>query len=560
MALTWVDGVVFVAFILTVLGISLAAGRKGRSSEDYFLAGRRLTWPLIGFSLIAANISTEHFVGMAGQAFGETGLAIASYEWMSAITLVVVAWFLLPRFLSAGIYTMPEFLEYRYDAKTRGIMASYMMVAYVVVLLATVLYSGAIALNAVFGIPEMFETRLGLDPEQARFWALVFSIWMIGIIAGAYTTYGGLSSVVWADLLQCSALMIGAVIVLYYGLTELGGGSVTAGWEKFTSTHVDKLHVVRPWNDPAMPWIAVFIGGLWIPNLFYWGLNQFITQRTLAAKSLAEGQKGVLFGAMLKLTIPFIIVMPGIIAYDLYGDVIKHSDSAYPYMLGQILPSWARGVMLAALAGAVISTFNSGLNSAATIFTIDFYKKHLAKDATPDKMVRVGRVATLSFVLIACLWAPMIYVMGEGVFNYIQEFWGFFSPGIVAAFVGGLVWKKAPAKAAKFALVVGPVMYACCRVPGWLIKAASTGADGAFQMPEGMLGAVYRFCSVTFLHHMAIVFLLLMLIIGIIARREPLPKEVTMPRSEIDLTPDPMVKVFGVIVIVITVGIYIIWR
>ncbi|HRZ82169.1 MAG TPA: hypothetical protein P5069_06875, partial [Candidatus Hydrogenedentes bacterium] len=251
MALTWVDGVVFVAFILTVLGISLAAGRKGRSSEDYFLAGRRLTWPLIGFSLIAANISTEHFVGMAGQAFGETGLAIASYEWMSAITLVVVAWFLLPRFLSAGIYTMPEFLEYRYDAKTRGIMASYMMVAYVVVLLATVLYSGAIALNAVFGIPEMFETRLGLDPEQARFWALVFSIWMIGIIAGAYTTYGGLSSVVWADLLQCSALMIGAVIVLYYGLTELGGGSVTAGWAKFTSTHVDKLHVVRPWDDPV---------------------------------------------------------------------------------------------------------------------------------------------------------------------------------------------------------------------------------------------------------------------------------------------------------------------
>ncbi|HOK90062.1 MAG TPA: solute:sodium symporter family transporter [Candidatus Hydrogenedentes bacterium] len=559
MALTWMDGLLFLAFVLTVLGVSLYAGKKGQGSEDYFLAGRKLTWPLIGFSLIAANISTEHFVGMAGQAFGETGLAIASYEWMSAVTLVVVAWFLLPRFLSAGIYTMPEFLEYRYDTTTRSIMASYMMVAYVVVLLATVVYSGAVALNAVFGISGMFEARFGMEPEQAHFWALVASIWIIGIIAGAYTTYGGLSSVVWADLLQCSALLLGAGIVLYYGLQTLGDGSVLAGWRKFTSLHTDKLHVVRPWNDPNMPWIAVFIGGLWIPNIFYWGLNQFITQRTLGAKSLAEGQKGVLFGACLKLTIPFLIVMPGIIAYDLYGNVIQHADSAYPYMLGQILPQWVRGIMLAALAGAVISTFNSGLNSAATIFTIDFYQKHLVKDATPKQLVRVGRIATVTFVLIACVWAPMIYVMGEGVFNYIQEFWGFFSPGIVAAFIGGLVWRRAPALAAKVALVVGPVIYACCRVPGWFIKPMLAVENGKPVPPDGLLGFIYRFSTMTFLHHMAIVFLVIMGIIWFITRQKPLEREVVMPRSQIDLTPDPMVKVFGVVVVLLTATVYYFW-
>ena len=207
MSLGLIDLIVFCLFMGSVVAISLYASRKEQSSEDYFLAGRSLTWPLIGFSLIASNISTEHFVGMAGQAFGRVGLAIASYEWMSAICLVFVAWWLLPKFLKAGIYTMPEYLEFRYDQGTRTIMATYLMVLYVICFLATVVFSGAIALNAIFDINGMFEAKFGLEPDKAQFWAMIVGVWVIGLIAGSYTIYGGLKAVVWSDLIQGGALL-----------------------------------------------------------------------------------------------------------------------------------------------------------------------------------------------------------------------------------------------------------------------------------------------------------------------------------------------------------------
>ena len=226
MGLGVIDLVVFVLFMLAVIAISLYAGRKERGSEDYFLAGRSLTWPLIGFSLIASNISTEHFVGMAGAAFGRVGLALASYEWMSAICLVFVAWWLLPKFLKAGIYTMPEYLEWRYDSGTRTIMAIYLMVLYVICFLATVVFSGAVALNAIFDIHLFFENRFGLSPEKAQFWAMTAGIWAIGIIAASYTIYGGLKAVVWSDLLQGGALLLGGAIVAILGLRLIGPSSV----------------------------------------------------------------------------------------------------------------------------------------------------------------------------------------------------------------------------------------------------------------------------------------------------------------------------------------------
>jgi len=301
MELSLVDLVVFLGFMGAVIAVSMYAGRKEQTSEDYFLAGRKLTWPLIGFSLIASNISTEHFVGMAGSAFGRVGLAIASYEWMAAVTLVLVGWFLLPRFLKAGIYTMPEFLEYRYSAGTRTIMAWYLMVAYIVVLLAVVLYSGALAFNAIFDIPAMFEKKFGMGTERAELWANIIGIWSIGIITATYTIYGGLKAVVWSDLLQGGALLLGGAIVTFLGLRLIGDGSCISGWQNFAANNSHKLHIILPWNDPDVPWVAVFIGGLWIPNIFYWGCNQFITQRTLGAKNLAEGQKGIILAAAIKL-------------------------------------------------------------------------------------------------------------------------------------------------------------------------------------------------------------------------------------------------------------------
>ncbi|NCG32395.1 MAG: sodium/solute symporter, partial [Proteobacteria bacterium] len=283
MAFSSLDIVAFVLFIGFVIGVSLWASRGQSTSEDYFLAGRNLPWWLIGFSLIASNISTEHFVGMAGRGY-DLGLAIASYEWMAAVTLVLVGLWFLPKFLRLGIYTIPEYLEYRYDVGARTIMAAYLMLAYVFVALATVLYSGALALEAVFGIPTL--------P----------GIWLIGILAGLYTVIGGLRAVVWSDLIQGVTLLAGGVLVTVLGFREIGG------WAPFVELAGDKLHTVLPFNHPEMPWVAVFIGGLWIPNMFYWGLNQFITQRTLAAGSLADAQKGIFLAAWIKLIIPFIIV------------------------------------------------------------------------------------------------------------------------------------------------------------------------------------------------------------------------------------------------------------
>jgi len=290
MKLTFLDISVFVAFFVVVVFVSMYKSRKEKTGEEYFLAGRGLLWPFIGLSLIAANISSEHFVGMSGQSAGNVGLAIASYEWMAAITLVVVAFFFLPKFLKSGIYTIPEFLEYRYNSAARGIMAFYTMVIYVGVTIASVLYSGALALKTIFGV------------------SLGTAVWWIGAIAALYTIWGGLKAVAWADLFQGSALIIGGAIVMIVGFVAVGGVP------EFFRANGDKLHMILPANHPILPWTALVIG-LWIPNFYYWGLNQFICQRSLAAKSLRHGQLGVLFAAGLKLIIPFVIVIPGIMAF-----------------------------------------------------------------------------------------------------------------------------------------------------------------------------------------------------------------------------------------------------
>jgi len=496
----------FLGFLGLVFGVSIAASRRKReATEDYFLAGRELTWWLIGISLIASNISTEHFVGLAGRGY-QLGLAIASYEWMAAVTMVLVALFFLPRFLRAGIFTMPEYLEYRYDGGARSIMAFFMMLAYVFVALATVLYSGALALEAV----------IGLD--------VVKGIWIIGALAGAYVTYGGLRAVVWTELIQGTALLLGALLVFLLSLHAIGG------WHRFTELSGDHLHTVLPWNHPEMPWLAVFTGGLWIPNTFYWGLNQFITQRTLAARSLAEGQRGTLFAAAIKLTIPFVIVMPGIMALHIFPDLVKTPDQAYPVLIRELVPPGLLGIMLAALFGAVLSTFESLLNSAATIFSLDIYQRHLRPQASPSDLVRVGRWATLVLFLVGCLWAPLVGRMGS-VFQYIQMFWGFISPGIVAAFVVGMISPRTPPLAAKGAMILGIPVY-------------------------GLL--LWFLPGIAFLHHMAITFIVLVLYMVVVTRLRPLAGPVVFPVKEgIVLEPARHAGWLGGLVIAAVAGLYL---
>lgn len=504
------DIVTFVGFLAVVVGISLYASRKEKTSEDYFLAGRKLSWWLIGLSLLASNISTEHFVGMAGKGF-ELGLAIASYEWMAAITLVLVALFFLPRFLKAGIYTIPEYLEYRYHSSTRSIMAILMLFAYVFIALASVLYSGALALQSIFEID------------------LVFGIVLIGVVAGLYTIYGGLTAVVWSDLIQGIALLIGGTIITVICFQQIGG--VDAFLAK--TAVQNKLHTVLPWNHPDMPWVAVFIGGLWIPNIFYWGLNQFITQRTLAAKSIEEGQKGILFAAFLKLFIPFIIIFPGIMAFELYGSEIAKADGAYPYLIRHLLPAGLRGLMFAALFGAVMSSLDSVLNSASTIFTMDIYKKYFTNDSSQQSLVKTGRLTTAALVVIGCVWAPVL-AQFDSIFDYIQKVWGFLSPGIVTVFVVGMLWKKVPYQAANIALILSIILY-------------------------GILLLVFP--KVAFLHHMAITFLVLLIVMTIYTFLYPQLKPSEFPtQANFEYKgASTLVKTLSVVVVICTVILYIIF-
>jgi len=328
MSLHPIDIAIFVAFIVAVVTIGIVTSRQEKDSESYFLAGRGLSWWLIGFSLIAANISTEQFVGMSGNAADRIGLAIASYEWLAAITLVVVAFFFLPYFLRAGLYTIPEFLEQRFNKSTRSLMALCMVLIYVF-LVAAVTYSGALTIQTAFASKLLF----GVIPMN-----LVTGSWLIGLMAAAYVASGGLKACVWADLIQGSALIIGGGAVMYFALDRLGATPVAAlassapipatltdaasGTAKFAALNAHKLHMVMPSTDPMLPWTTLLLG-LWIPNFYYWGLNQYIMQRTLGAKSLAQGQKGIVFAAGMKLLIPFIIVMPGMIAFNLFSKDMK---------------------------------------------------------------------------------------------------------------------------------------------------------------------------------------------------------------------------------------------
>ncbi len=517
MELSWLDISVFLAFFGVVIGVSMYKSRKEETSEDFFLASRGLLWPFIGLSLIAANISTEHFVGMAGQGAGIAGLAIASYEWIAAITLVFVAIFFLPRFLRSGIFTIPEYLEYRYNPTARAIMAFYTMVIYIGVTIAAVIYSGGLTLQTIFG-----------DLDNPRH--LLYGVLVIGGIAGLYTIWGGLKAVAWADLFQGSALIIGGAITMILGFKAIGVRS-------FFEHNADKLHMILPRDHSVLPWTALVVG-LWIPNFYYWGLNQYICQRTLAAKTLKQGQLGVIFAAALKLIIPFIIIFPGIMSLQLFGDKMtgeSGTDAAYPLLIRHLVGPGARAFIFAAISGAVISSLASMLNSASTIFTMDLVKRHLRKQASDRSLIWTGRIATGVFVVIGMLIAPML---GDprfmGIFTYIQEFQGYISPGILGVFVFGMLFKKAPPVTGVTGLILSVPVY-------------------------GFLH--WQFSEIAFLNRMAITFVVILVVMALITCIKPLAEPKVMPvREEFDMRPAPSVVWLGAIVIAVTIGLYIIFR
>lgn len=443
-----IDYVIFAGYAALILGIGLWVSRKGeKTSEDYFLASKSLPWWAIGASLIAANISAEQFIGMSGAGFA-SGLAIASYEWMAALTLLIVGKYFLPIFIEKGLYTIPEFVEKRYSTQLKTILAVFWIGLYVFVNLSSVLYLGALALETIMGVPMMY------------------GVMGLGLFAAAYSLYGGLSAVAWTDVVQVVFLVLGGLFTTYLALNTLSDGAgMIAGFKQVIETVPDRFHMILDKSNPEyinLPGIWVLIGGLWVANLYYWGFNQYIIQRTLAAKSLKEAQKGIVLAASLKLLIPFIVVVPGIAAYVMVNDPeimarlgdlgqvnvpsAGQSDKAYPWLL-QLLPAGLKGVAFAALTAAIVSSLASMLNSTSTIFTMDVYKQHINKNASEENMVSVGRISAGVALVVACIMAPLLGGIDQA-FQFIQEYTGIVSPGILAVFMLGLFWKKATNKGA----------------------------------------------------------------------------------------------------------------
>jgi len=439
MTLSNLDIAIFVVYILGLLFVAYWVSReeKGhqKNTNEYFLAGNSLPWWAIGASLIAANISAEQIIGMSGSGYA-IGLAIASYEWMAALTLMLVGKYFLPIFLKKQIYTMPQFLQQRFDNRVRTTLAIFWLAVYVFVNLTAVLWLGALAVNALTGID--------------LFWSMA----LLALFSVSYSLYGGLKAVAFTDILQVVLLVFGGLFMSYLALDMIGAGAgVLAGFETLLAKAPEKFDMILSPDNPhyvSLPGISVLVGGMWVMNLSYWGFNQYIIQRALAAPSLREAQKGIAFAAFLKLLMPIIVVLPGIAAVLILPDLAK-PDQAYPQLMA-LMPSGLKGLIFAALVAAILSSLASMTNSVATLFTMDLYAQ-VKPAESQQHYVLVGRSASLLSLVIALFTAKPLLGDFDQAFQYIQEFTGFFTPGIVVLFFMGMFWKKTTADAALLAAV-----------------------------------------------------------------------------------------------------------
>lgn len=500
------DYVVFISYAILILGVGLWVSRdkKGhqKNAEDYFLASKSLPWWAIGASLIAANISAEQFIGMSGSGFA-SGLAIASYEWMAAITLIIVGKYFLPIFIQKGLYTIPEFVEKRFSTNLKTILAVFWIALYVFVNLTTVLYLGSLALQTILGIP------------------LIYGVIGLALFAAAYSLYGGLSAVAWTDVIQVIFLVLGGLVTTYLALNTVSDGQgIWSGLVTVFDAVPERFTMILDESNPEyknLPGLGVLVGGMWVANLYYWGFNQYIIQRTLAAKSLKEAQKGILLAAFLKIIIPFIVVIPGIAAYVMINDPaimarlgavaqqhlpsLEQADKAYPWLL-QFLPTGLKGVAFAALAAAIVSSLASMLNSTSTIFTMDIYKQYINKKAGDRATVNMGRLSAFVALVIACIMAPLLGNLDQA-FQFIQEYTGVVSPGILAVFLLGLFWKKTTNKGAIIgALASIPIaMYFKVAPKGWSTSTLFVDVPFMDQMGYTLLLTMGVITLVSYMQH-----------------------------------------------------------
>lgn len=513
-----IDLVIFIAYCALILFVGLFVSRKKKGEErdagDYFLAGRGLAWWAIGASIIASNISAEQFVGMSGSGYA-IGLAMATYEWIAALGLIIVAKYFIPIFLEKKIFTMPQFLEERFDKRVKTVMAVFWLAVFIFINLTSILYLGALTIEKVMGVP------------------MIWGIVGLAAFAGIYSIYGGLKAVALTDVIQVVFLIGGGLITTYIALNMLGGGEGV--WQGITNLYAqaeDKFHLILDKSHPSykdLPGISVIVGGLWVANLYYWGCNQYIIQRALAAKSVGEAQNGMLFAGFIKLLVPLLVVIPGIAAFALNAPLEK-SDEAYPWLLSNLLPVGVKGIAFAALTAAIVSSLASMMNSISTIFTMDIYRSYFRKDAGQKELVLTGRWASFGSLLIAVSIAPMLSGLDQA-FQYIQEFTGFISPGALAIFLAGFFYKRATANGA-LAAALGSFVFST------LMK---------FLCPE-----------LPWLDRMGIVFLLCCGLIVLLGSGKQMNEEYTTHRRGLFRT-SRLFNVMSLIVIAILVTFYCLW-
>lgn len=540
----------FIGFTILVAVIAYIATRKTneKSSDGYFLGGRSLTAGVIAGSLLLTNLSTEQIVGLNGAAF-ESGLSVMVWETLAAVAMIVTAVFLLPRYLRGGLTTVPQFLEKRFDVITKTLTSGLFLTGYVVVLLPVILYSGALAISGMFNVSEL----LGVTHTQA----IWICVWGIGIIGSIYAIFGGLKAVAVSDSINAIGLLVGGILIPIFGLMAIGDGSMMDGLTILTTEHPEKFKSMGGPTDPV-PFYTIFTG-MMLVQLFYWGTNQQIIQRALGAKNLKEGQKGLLLASFIKILGPIIVVLPGLIAFHLFNGSLENPDDAYPMLVNKVLPAPLVGFFAAVLFGAILSSFNSVLNSSVTLFGIDIYKQHINKEADEKTVVKYGKTFGIILAIAAMFIAPMIANAGS-LFAYLQEINGIYSIPILTIIVVGFLTKRVPAIAAKIGLFSGCILYIISQfiLQPFFINSALEQAAASGIVNEAALALIKAQAYPHFLDIMALLFILNVGIMLLIGKWKPREKDyVQAYTKQVNITPWKYVHQVGIAICLLVLAIYI---
>lgn len=556
----------FLVFTLVVYGISYYKTRNVNTHTEtgYFLAGRGLTGWVIAASLMLTNLSTEQMVGLNGQGYTDN-MSVMGWEVGASLALIVVAFFFLPRYLKKGYATIPDFIGERYDTVTKQVVNWFFLFGYVLVFVPIVLYSGAIGLSGIFDLEGTF----GITKMQG----IYIVVWSIGILGIIYTLSGGLKIMAIADTINGIGLLIGGLMIPLFGLMYIGGGNPVEGFSVLIQSAPEKFNAIGSKSDPV-PFATMFTG-MFLVNLFYWGTNQTIIQRALAAKDLKEGQRGILFAAILKLFGPLFLILPGIIAFKIFGPGLEMSDFAYPMLVKAVLPWFLVGFFAAVLFGAILSSFNAGLNSTSTLFTLNIYKEYINPKASQTELVKWGKIAAAVLAVFSMLVAPLIAKAPNGLFDYLQTVNGFYNVPILTLMLIGMLNKKAPAVSAKITLAIFILVYGTTQLTamsggfkafmasGMADPAVLKGVAGFFynNLPAWITGPLFSFSSIHYLHILAILFVVCSLFMVVMGHFCPSKNEYedSLDRHIVDTTPWRKAVPVSIAIFCCVVGLYILF-